>query len=378
MMEQNICHSRGCSLQKQGEEMSCSVLSTYSKLDVYNYLEDLPTSSFIPDYVEVRFKNTRKDIFLNVNKLPLVKGDIVAVEAHIGHDIGIVNAIGEVVYEQIRVKEINPEGIQKKVYRKAKPVDMEKWYQSISLEHTTMIKSRQLSKSLGLEMKIGDVEYQGDKSKAIFYYIADDRVDFRELIKILASEFRVKIEMKQIGARQEAGRIGGVGSCGRELCCSTWMSDFVSVPTTAARLQELAPNPQKLTGQCGKLKCCLNYELDLYIDARKYFPHTYDVLEIMDGELYCQKIDIFRAMFWYSKARGSMLDLIALSLEQVKSIIHQNQKGIKPDITGFAAKETAKLKPNIDFASELNSESADRFNQKKRNKKNGKKFGNKK
>lgn len=376
-MEQNICHSRGCVLEKKGEEMCCSVLHNCAKLDVYNYLENYPASSFIPDYVEVRFKNSRKDVFINENKIPLVKGDIVAVEAQIGHDIGIVNAVGEIVYEQIRVKEINQNNIQKKVYRKAKPADLEKWYQAISLEHSTMIRSRQISKSLGLDMKIGDVEYQGDKSKAIFYYIADDRVDFRELIKLLASEFHVKIEMKQIGARQEAGRIGGIGSCGRELCCSTWMSDFVSVPTTAARLQELAPNPQKLTGQCSKLKCCLNYELDVYVDARKYFPRDYDTLQIMDGELYCQKIDIFRAMFWYSKAKESMMDLQALSLEQVKNIISQNEKGIKPDINNFIVREIPKIEQNVDFSSSLNNERADRFDKKKNPKKRNKKFGNK-
>jgi len=376
-MESNTCYSRGCILQKNGEETVCSLLHNCAKLDVYNYLEDIPASPFIPDFVEVRFKNSRKDIFHNANKIPLKKGDIVAVEAQIGHDIGIVNALGEIVYEQMRVKEIAHENVQKKIYRKAKPADLEKWHQAISLEHSTMIRSRQIARSLGLDMKIGDVEYQGDKSKAIFYYIADDRVDFRELIKVLAAEFRVKIEMKQIGARQEAGRIGGIGSCGRELCCSTWMSDFVSVPTTAARLQELTPNPQKLTGQCSKLKCCLNYELDVYVDARKYFPETYETLYIMDGELYCQKLDIFRAMFWYSKSKETMSDLLALSLEQVKSIIAQNDKGIKPDINHFITKEITTPTTSIDFTSELNNESADRFKKKKNSRKKQKKFGNK-
>lgn len=376
-MEQNVCHSRGCVLEKKGDEMCCSILHNCAKLDVFNFLENIPPSTFIPDYVEVRFKNSRKDFFINENKIPLKKGDIVAVEAQIGHDIGIVNAIGEIVYEQIRVKEINPDSIQKKIYRKAKPADLEKWYQAISLEHSTMIRSRQISKTLGLDMKIGDVEYQGDKSKAIFYYIADDRVDFRELIKILAAEFHVKIEMKQIGARQEAGRIGGIGSCGRELCCSTWMSDFVSVPTTAARLQELAPNPQKLAGQCSKLKCCLNYELDVYVDARQYFPQTYETLQVMDGELYCQKIDIFRTMFWYSKDKESMLDLQALSIEQVKSIISQNEKGIKPDINYIVEKVKPMVESSIGFSTTLNNERADRFDKKKNNKKRNKKFGNK-
>ena len=376
-MEQNICHSRGCVFEKKGDEMCCSILHNCAKLDIYNYLENYPPSPYIPNYVEVRFKNSRKDIFINENKIPLKKGDIVAVEAQVGHDIGIVNAIGEIVLEQIRVKKFNPANIQKKIYRKAKPSDIEKWHQAISLEHSTMIRSRQFSKLLGLEMKIGDVEYQGDKSKAIFYYIADERVDFRELIKLLAAEFHVKIEMKQIGARQEAGRIGGIGSCGRELCCSTWMSDFVSVPTTAARLQELTPNPQKLTGQCSKLKCCLNYELDVYIDARKYFPPAYETLYMSDGELYCQKIDIFRAMFWYSKAKESMVDLLPLSIEQVKNIISQNEKGIKPEFNNFVVKNVNNSEPSIDFSSELNNERIDRFDKKKNQKKRNKKFGNK-
>ncbi|MGQ9846295.1 MAG: PSP1 domain-containing protein [Bacteroidales bacterium] len=374
-MQQNICYSRGCVFEKKDGEIFCSILHNSAKLDVYNYLENYPPSSFIPNYVEVRFKNSRKDIFINRNKIPLKKGDIVAVEAQVGHDIGIVNAVGEIVLEQIRVKELTPDNIQKIIYRKAKPADLEKWYQAISLEHSTMIRSRQIAKSLGLEMKIGDVEYQGDKSKAIFYYIADDRVDFRELIKLLAAEFRVKIEMKQIGARQEAGRIGGMGSCGRELCCSTWMHDFVSVPTTAARLQELTPNPQKLTGQCGKLKCCLNFELDVYIDARKHFPNAYETLYISDGELYCQKIDIFRAIFWYSKDKETMFDLLPLSLEQVKNIISQNEKGIKPDLNNFIVKNINNSESSIDFSTELNEESVDRFD-KKNNKKRNKKFGN--
>lgn len=378
MKEKNICYSRGCSLLKEGKEITYSFFPTFLKLDVYNYFENLPISPFIPSLVEVRFKNTRKDIFQNFDKIPLLKGDVVVVEAQTGHDVGIVNAIGEVVYEQLRTEGINPQEIQKRVYRKAKPVDLEKWYQAISLEYSTMLKSRQIAKSLGLEMKISDVEYQGDKSKAIFYYIADERVDFRELIKKLATEFRVKIEMRQIGVRQEAGRVGGIGSCGREICCSTWKSDFASVSTTAIHLQELAPNLQKLTGQCGKLKCCLNYELDIYLDARKYFPDSYDVLEVMDGNLYCQKIDVFRAMFWYSRTKDSMFNLIALSLEQVNSIIHQNQKGIKPNITDFVAKETAKNESTIDFTSELNSEDDGDFKQKNKNKKNRKKFVNKK
>lgn len=376
-MDQNTCYARGCVFSKECNEFHCTSISSCAKLDTYDYLESYPQSPFIPDLVEVRFKNTRKDFFINSAGIALKKGDIVAVEAAMGHDIGIVNAVGEIVYEQLRLHNKKAEEIQKKVYRKARPADIEKWQKAISLEHSTMIKSRQIAKSLGLDMKIGDVEYQGDKSKAIFYYIADDRVDFRELIKILAAEFKVKIEMKQIGARQEAGRIGGIGSCGRELCCSTWMSDFVSVPTTAARLQELAPNPQKLTGQCSKLKCCLNYELDVYIDARKLFPETYDVLYFNDGELYCQKIDIFRALFWYSKEKDSALDLIPLSLEQVKAIINENQQGRKPDYSVFVEKKEKIPASTNEFKTGTIDKSLLKNNSGKKNKKNDKKFGNK-
>ncbi len=374
-MSQNTCYSRGCVFCNKNNEPHCEILSSCAKLDVQDYLADYPVSSFIPDIVEVRFKNTRKDFFINPSKIPLKKGDIVAVEAAIGHDIGIVNATGEIVYEQIRVYGKQIEDIQKKVYRKARPADLEKWEKAISLEHSTMIKSRQIAKSLGLEMKIGDVEYQGDKSKAIFYYIADDRVDFRELIKVLAAEFRVKIEMKQIGARQEAGRIGGIGSCGRELCCSTWMKDFVSVATSAIKIQELAPNPQKLTGQCSKLKCCLNYELDVYEDARKFFPEAYETLYLMDGELYCQKIDIFRAIFWYSRQKDAALDLITLSLEQVNYIIQENSKGNKPDIQSIIIPE---IKTTLLNQSDFQTGTVDINFDNKSSKKRRKKFGNKK
>lgn len=367
-MEEITCISRGCHFLTKEKEFCCNIINSCAKLDVNDPFKDLPKSPFIPYWVEVRFKNTRKDIFINENKIPLKKGDIVVVEAAMGHDVGIVNAVGEVVYEQIRAKEKNVEQITKKIYRKARPTDIEKWRQAISLEHSTMIKSRQIAKSLGLEMKIGDVEYQGDKTKAIFYYIADDRVDFRELIKVLAAEFRVKIEMKQIGARQEAGRIGGIGTCGRELCCSTWMSDFVSVPTTAARLQELVPNPQKLTGQCSKLKCCLNFELDVYQDARKYFPEEYETLHLFDGDIYCQKIDIFRAVFWYSKSPDAVVDIIALSLEQVKSIIEQNSKGIKPELSSLILVNNQMNKTNDFKVNEENTNSMRNLNEKTKKK----------
>ena len=259
------------------------------KLTVYNWMEDTPEGCTPSEIVEVRFKNTRKGFYLNNSNLKLNIGDIVAVEAALGHDIGIVSLTGELVREQMRLKKVDLErNPLKKIYRKAKPHDIEKWQQAIALEHDTMIRSRVIAAELGLDMKIGDVEYQGDKTKAIFYYIANDRVDFRKLIKILAETFHIRIEMKQIGARQEAGRIGGIGSCGRKLCCSTFITNFISVSTSAARYQDISLNPQKLAGQCGKLKCCLNYEVDAYIDEQKDFPSTNIWLNTGEGMLYHQ------------------------------------------------------------------------------------------
>ena len=242
------------------------------QLNTYDYLADIPGNAEATDLVEVQFKNTRKGYYHNSNRLPLEKGDIVAVEATPGHDIGVVTLTGRLVPLQIKKANLKSEQEIKRVYRKAKPVDMEKYEEAKSREHDTMIRSRQIAKELGLQMKIGDVEYQGDGNKAIFYYIADGRVDFRQLIKVLAETFRVRIEMKQIGARQEAGRIGGIGPCGRELCCATWMKNFVSVSTGAARYQDISLNPQKLAGQCAKLKCCMNYEVDTYVEAGKRLP----------------------------------------------------------------------------------------------------------
>ena len=271
------------------------------KLTVYNWMKDTPEGCTPSEIVEVRFKNTRKGFYLNNSNLKLDIGDIVAVEAALGHDIGIVSLTGELVREQMRLKKVDLErNPLKKIYRKAKPHDIEKWQQAIALEHDTMIRSRVIAAELGLDMKIGDVEYQGDKTKAIFYYIANDRVDFRKLIKILAETFHIRIEMKQIGARQEAGRIGGIGSCGRKLCCSTFITNFISVSTSAARYQDISLNPQKLAGQCGKLKCCLNYEVDAYIDEQKDFPSTNIWLNTGEGMLYHQKTDIFGRNMSYS------------------------------------------------------------------------------
>ncbi len=254
-----------------------------NKLDTFNWLKDIPECTNENEIVEIRFKNTRKGFYRNVNNLRLEIGDVVAVEASPGHDIGRVSMVGPLVRQQLKELKIQPSpDDMKKVYRKAKAVDVQKWEEARKLETPTMLRSRKISEELKLNMKIGDVEYQGDKTKAIFYYIADERVDFRQLIKVLADEFKVRIEMRQIGARQEAGRIGGIGSCGRELCCSTYITNFISVTTTHAKYQELSLNPQKLAGQCSKLKCCLNFEVDCYVDAQRSFPSKEIPLEAAD------------------------------------------------------------------------------------------------
>ncbi len=303
-----------------------------NKLDSFNWLNDLPNSADDNEFVEVRFKNTRKGFFRNVNALRLEIGDVVAVEASPGHDIGRVSMIGPLVSEQIKKLKILPSPDDfKKVYRKAKAVDVQKWEESKKLETPTMLRSRKITEELKLNMKVGDVEYQGDKTKAIFYYIADERVDFRQLIKVLADEFRVRIEMRQIGARQEAGRIGGIGSCGRELCCTTHITNFVSVTTTHAKYQELSLNPQKLAGQCSKLKCCLNFELDCYVDAQKSFPSKDVPLEALDCTAWFFKMEVHKGIYWYSTDQNSTANLVAMPVQRVKEIIAINRKGKKVD-----------------------------------------------
>lgn len=284
------------------------------------------------DIVEIRFKNSRKDFFRNINNLNLNVGDAVAVEAQSGHDMGTVSLTGELVKLQLKKRNVNFDSEElKKVYRKAKQSDLDKWQDARSLEVSTMYRARTIALRLGLEMKLSDVEYQGDKSKAIFYYTADARVDFRELIKVLADEFKVRIEMRQIGARQEASRLGGIGSCGRELCCSTWLTDFRTVNTSAARYQQLSLNPLKLAGQCGKLKCCLNYELDSYLDALKDFPDMDGKkLQTRKGDAFLQKTDIFRKMMWFSY-RSEPGVLIPMTVTAVKAIAEANAKGEMPE-----------------------------------------------
>ncbi|MGN0056774.1 MAG: regulatory iron-sulfur-containing complex subunit RicT [Phocaeicola plebeius] len=302
-----------------------------NKLNTYDWLADVPDNANDEDMVEVQFKNTRKGYYKNSNHLPLVKGDVVAVEASPGHDIGTVTLTGRLVPLQMRKANLKPDAEIKRVYRKVKQVDMDKYHEAKAREHDTMIRSRQIAASLGLQMKIGDVEYQGDGNKAIFYYIADERVDFRQLIKVLAEAFRVRIEMKQIGARQEAGRIGGIGPCGRELCCATWMTNFVSVSTSAARFQDISLNPQKLAGQCAKLKCCLNYEVDAYVECQKRLPSKEITLETLDNTFYYFKADILKGTITYSTDKNFLANETTISARRAFEVINMNRKGEKPE-----------------------------------------------
>lgn len=303
-----------------------------NKLHVFDWLHDFPELQKSTKMVEVQFKNTRKGYYINSNDIELELGDVVAVEALPGHDIGTVTLTGKLVELQMKKYNFRDDlnGGLKRIYRIARPVDLEKYEQAKEREQPTMIRSRQIAEELGLKMKIGDVEFQGDGNKAIFYYIADERIDFRQLIKVLASEFRVKIEMKQIGARQEAGRIGGIGPCGREMCCSRWMSNFISVSTSAARCQDISINMQKLAGQCGKLKCCMNYEVDAYVEAQRALPSREIVLETKDGSFYHFKTDIFSGRMTYSSDKHNAANLITINKERVFEIIRMNKKGEKP------------------------------------------------
>lgn len=301
------------------------------QLNTYDWLADVPGNAELTDLVEVQFKHTRKGYYHNVNKLELKKGDVVAVEASPGHDIGVVTLTGRLVKMQLKKANIKSADDIKRIYRLARPTDMDKYKEAKSREHATMIESRQIAKNLGLQMKIGDVEYQGDCNKAIFYYIADERVDFRQLIKVLAETFHVRIEMKQIGARQEAGRIGGTGPCGRELCCATWMKNFVSVSTSAARYQDMSLNPQKLAGMCAKLKCCLNYEVDEYVEAGRTLPSKEVVLQTVDSDYYYFKADILAGLVTYSTDKRIPANLQTITAEKAKEIIEMNRRGEKPE-----------------------------------------------
>ncbi len=330
---------RGCAFgyDEQGE-VTAQMADGCFKLHETPWLADYPDHEQC-DIFEVRFKNTRRSFYQNVNNLDLQIGDIVAVEASPGHDIGIISLTGDMVAKQMRRVGFNPfNGEFKKIYRKAKPYDIERWQEAIALEHETMIRSRQIAAEMGLDMKIGDVEYQGDKIKAIFYYIADGRVDFRELIKVFAEQFHIRIEMKQIGARQEAGRIGGIGACGRELCCASWISSFSSVTTGAARVQDLSLNPLKLAGQCSKLKCCLMYEYDLYMDARKAIPRIKEPLQAIDGEYFLVKTDILAKTMTFSSSKEMMSNVVTIPVWRVREILAANRNGEKVEsIVGDSA-----------------------------------------
>ena len=369
---------RGCSFTENelGELVSTQKEGCH-KLSIHDWLNDLPLAGKEFDVVEVRFKNTRKAFYRNANDLNLVQGDIIAVEASPGHDIGIVSLTGELVRLQALKFGVDTSAPDlKKVYRKAKSVDIQKWEEAIGLEHITMIRSRQIANKLKLNMKIGDVEYQGDRTKAIFYYIADERVDFRELIKVLAEEFKVRIEMRQIGARQEAGRIGGIGSCGRELCCSAWVTNFVSVTTNSARYQEISLNPQKLAGQCGKLKCCLNYELDTYLDAQRDFPKNIIPLETKDGTAHHVKTDILKRVMWFSFDPNTIVNITPVPVDRVKEILALNKRGqkvdflVQPETTETIAQREQNAEP--DFHNVIGQDSITRFDSNRNQQKNRK------
>ncbi len=335
------------------------------QLNTYDWLADVPGNMDTTDLVEVQFKHTRKGYYHNVNKLELKKGDIVAVEANPGHDIGVVTLTGRLVKLQVQKAHLKSADDIKRIYRIARPVDMDKFKEAKSREHATMIESRQIAKNLGLKMKIGDVEYQGDGNKAIFYYIADERVDFRQLIKDLAATFHVRIEMKQIGARQEAGRIGGTGPCGRELCCATWMKNFVSVGTSAARFQDISLNPQKLAGMCAKLKCCLNYEVDDYVEASRKLPAKDILLVTQDAEYHLFKTDILAGLVTYSTDKNLAANLETITAERAKQIIEMNRRGEKPQSLQEGGTQKTEKKM-FDLATQ---ENINRFDKSKKKKK---------
>ena len=332
--------SRGCSREPLSyKPISKKELDNCSKMNVHNWMGHIhsPSNGNSCNVVEVRFKNSRKDFFRLPEGLEISEGDVVAVEGNPGHDIGIVTLSGELCRIQMKKKKVDINSDLKKLYRRAKAVDIEKWLQSVRKEDSMIFKTRDYANRYNLKMKVNDVEFQGDGTKAIFYYTADERVDFRQLIKSLAEEFRIRIEMKQIGARQEASRLGGIGTCGRELCCSTWLNTFNSVSTVVAKTQQLFPNPQKLAGQCGKLKCCLNYEYDVYIESLNKIPELGVELETEKGKAIYHKVDVFKGIFWYSYQ--GCTELFPLSADTVKHIINKNHKNIVvKDLESFAEK----------------------------------------
>ena len=358
---------RGCEKEiNESGDMKCTYKRSCCKLGVFNWLEGISQDD-MKELFEVRFKNTRKMIFRNTSEQNLKIGDIVVVEAQNGYDVGIITLAGAIIANQLKRDRIDPTTYEfRKIYRKARPADIQKWQEAIAREHKTMIRSRQMAADLQLNMKIGDVEFQGDGSKAIFYYIADERVDFRQLIKDFAEEFRIRIEMKQIGARQEAGLIGGLGVCGQALCCSRYMNNFQSITTQAARCQDLSLNPQKLAGQCGKLKCCINYEASVYVDAQAKMPKVTEPLQFEDGEAFLMKTDILKGMMWFSYDPKSMANMIALNNNEVREIIAMNRKGVKAP----TCMQNNLGEKTSEFMSAAGEESISRFDSDKKKKKN--------
>ena len=366
MDENNIKYDclRGCvSVVDEEGKTHCTYKRGCCKLGVFNWLEGIPEDQ-LKDIVEVRFKNTRKGYYKNSTDNALKEGDLVVVEAVNGHDVGIVTLCGPVVIAQLKRHNIDLATLEelRKVFRKVKPLDVDKWQDAISREHKTMIRSRQIAADMRLNMKIGDVEFQGDGTKAIFYYIADERVDFRQLIRSFADEFKIRIEMKQIGARQEAALIGGLGVCGQELCCSRFMSEFKSITTQAARIQDLSLNPQKLAGQCSKLKCCINYEAASYMDAHTNIPNVNAPLETEDGFIYLVKTDTLKGIMWFSFEKDSLINMFPLEVTKVKEIMSMNKKGIKAKNISF--KENSK---SSEFMSAVGEDSISRFDDKEGN-----------
>ncbi|HLT53395.1 MAG TPA: regulatory iron-sulfur-containing complex subunit RicT [Flavobacteriaceae bacterium] len=363
-----------CSTGKDGQPKGCKNNGTCgtdscNKLTVFDWLSNmsLPNGEKPFDWVEVRFKNGRKHYYKNIENLSLSIGDIVATQAQSGHDVGMVTLTGELVRVQMKRKNFSDKEEVLKIYRKASQKDIDIWTEAREKEEPMKVKARQFAIDLKLEMKISDIEYQGDASKATFYYTAEDRVDFRELIKLFAKEFKTRIEMKQVGFRQEAARLGGIGSCGRELCCSTWLTDFRSVSTSAARYQQLSLNPQKLAGQCGKLKCCLNYELDTYMEAIKTFPKTEIKLKTEKGVAICQKTDIFKGLMWYAY-EGEWMNWHKLTTEQAIEIINLNGKGKSvASLEEYAGEAPESTK--TEFENVVGQDSLTRFDKPKRKKK---------
>ena len=348
-----------------------SIETTYRegccKLGDHNYLKNVSSVDYA-DVYEVRFKNTRKGFYRNESSQSIRQGDLVVVEAQTGYDLGIVTLEGPLVARQMRSKRLDPASYEyRKIMRRARQSDIDKWMEATSREQQTMIEARRIAATLGLEMKIGDVEFQGDGTKAIFYYIADGRVDFRQLIKVFAEEFRIRIEMKQIGARQEAGLIGGLGVCGRELCCANYITNFKSISTAAARCQDLSLNPQKLAGQCGKLKCCINYEVATYMDAQSRIPKVSEPLEFEDGLVYLRKTDILAETMYFSYDKSSDANLYPLAAEDVREIIKMNRNGLKPSSLLPEPRENSP-----EFVTAVGEGSISRFDSPKRKKRRNK------